>query len=119
MLEFEVKNSEISSHLPSKKIQSQKKITITRKKNNEKSSKGNQKCQNIFNPLKSNWLEKYKPKSITDLKVHHTKLKALRDWLEKAQGIFFFLIFNYIISLPKYLIIIFKIMIPKGIFLPY
>lgn len=37
------------------------------------------------NPKTYDWIEKYQPKSLDDLKIHHTKVKALRSWLQAAK----------------------------------
>lgn len=89
MLEFESKVSSVSpSYTKPPKIPSSGLTkTSSKRKSSTKETLQRSKSSTVnFNPLTSDWLGKYCPKNITDLKIHHTKLKAIREWLERAQN---------------------------------
>lgn len=42
------------------------------------------KSLNVLQPTSCNWLEKYKPKGVSDLIVNLKKVKEIEDWLQQA-----------------------------------
>lgn len=50
-----------------------------------KKSKSKKQDESLFRkPNDPSWLEKYAPNTSKELKIHHTKLKAIKEWLENV-----------------------------------
>lgn len=58
---------------------------VPKEKTSKVSSSGGTKKETLIAESSSptwNWIDKYQPKSVNDLKIHHSKLKSLRNWLD-------------------------------------